>query len=44
MAEEDVVINILAKTISLKVIKVFILIIYAYEQDLIAVGNQNQKN
>ena len=43
ITEEDVIISLLAKTFSLKVIKAVILSIETYKQDMIEVGSENKK-
>ena len=43
ITEEDVIISLLSKTISLKLIKAVNLSIDTYEKDILSVGNGNKK-
>ena len=43
ITEEDVIISLLAKNFSLKVIKAVILSIDTYKQDMLSVGNEKKK-
>ena len=43
IAEKDVRISLLAKTIAVTLIKAVILSIYTYEQDILEVGDENKK-